>query len=719
VTGTGPNGGDTGPDRESGVADDDTTPDDAPATPDKQDVPTAPEDPVKGPLRTAFANFLVWATTGAGFVTLVAVSGGAVAWVRISQAQLPAEETLKGFSRDDFVDIGRIPMGLFGVLGLLAVAIVIAMDPKRQSASEPGKDQPASELRRGLCVLVGLGIAVAILAARDIRLGGTIAALVIDGLATLLGILMLTGPGVKPSDGEEYRQWREFHYRVGNFVRTPDGQLRPRGLWAGVGVAAVVGGIYFFIFGGLDGQWWVAGSVVVASALAGICFGVARASGGDAWRYGAAVFLSVSLFGAYLGIAINLRDPKISPIALLRRSADGTVSGIVGLYVVHGTDRTWLGTVTQECSNGRFHLRSRSGRLKSIPRNEVVDEEIGAPVGFADINERARELYTELVRRQPDSRVWPATPDNNAVTGEGCACATPHLEKVVPDHAGRGQSVELRGRAFGNRGTVTLRGKAMALGEWSPGLITAAVTDGTTSGPVVVRNACGRRSNAVTLTIAANTAPVANLSVSFARESRTFRLDSSGSFDPDGARVRHRIWRVDGRELRAFRDRRVARLTLAGSLRHITVELLVVDASGQASAPARQRLSTRVEVYRVAGDQTFAFDRDTLTPAGIRRLRQLRDRMARLRDWIVRVRVYGHTDYVGSAAYNLSLSQRRADRVREVVFGGLGVAARNIRPVKGLGERDARAHRSDDPRRAHDRRVDIFVRLERQRSSAK
>jgi outer membrane protein OmpA-like peptidoglycan-associated protein len=689
VTGTGSDEKSSSPDSEASKTDDPS--------------PGRKEDGVEGVFRKAFVNFLVWATTGAGFVTLVAATGGAVAWVRLSQAQLPAEEALKTFSRDDFIDIGRVPMGLFGVLGLLAVAIVIAMDPK---------GQPSSELRRGLCLLIGLGIAVAVLSARGVEVWRTVVALAVDLVVVLLGLLVLSGPGVEPGEGEEFRRWRKFQFDVGSFVRTTEGQLRPRGLWVAALSAAAVCLFYLWIVG----RWWVGGSVVVASALAGVSFGIARAASGRFWPYGVAVFLSVALFGAYLGVATNLRDPKMSPIALLRRSADGTMSGMVGLYVVHGKDRTWLGAVTQECANGEFHLRKGSGRLQSIPRAEVVDEAIGSPVSFAHINQRGRDLYAELVRRQADRKAWPATPDNNAITGHACTCATPRLERLVPDHAGPGDRIELNGRAFGGRGTVTLGGKAMALGEWSPRLITAAVARGMRSGPVVVRNACGRRSKAVKLTIATNAAPVANLSVSFSSASHTFRLDSSGSFDPDGGPLTHRIWRIEGRRLEAARDRRVTRVTLPRGGK-ATVELAVVDESGRVSAPARQRLSTRVEVYSIVGDQTFAFDRDTLTAAGTRRLRQLRDRMARLREQIVQVRIYGYTDYVGSTAYNASLSQRRANRIREVVFDDLGIAARRIRPVEGRGERYARAHRRDDPRRVHDRRVDIRVRLERERRS--
>jgi outer membrane protein OmpA-like peptidoglycan-associated protein len=71
--------------------------------------------------------------------------------------------------------------------------------------------------------------------------------------------------------------------------------------------------------------------------------------------------------------------------------------------------------------------------------------------------------------------------------------------------------------------------------------------------------------------------------------------------------------------------------------------------------------------------------------------------------WII-----GHTDTVGSDAYNEALSIRRADRVRQALLK-LGVPAESI-VIKGMGKRELLVQtpdRTDEPR---NRRVEISVR---------
>lgn len=82
------------------------------------------------------------------------------------------------------------------------------------------------------------------------------------------------------------------------------------------------------------------------------------------------------------------------------------------------------------------------------------------------------------------------------------------------------------------------------------------------------------------------------------------------------------------------------------------------------------------------------------------------------RDFIDRqsteVWIIGHTDTVGSDAYNEALSLRRADRVRQALLK-LGVPAESI-VIKGMGKRELLVQtpdRTDEPR---NRRVEISVR---------
>ena len=51
------------------------------------------------------------------------------------------------------------------------------------------------------------------------------------------------------------------------------------------------------------------------------------------------------------------------------------------------------------------------------------------------------------------------------------------------------------------------------------------------------------------------------------------------------------------------------------------------------------------------------------------------------------VTVVGHTDAVGSDAYNMALGQRRADAVRSYIIEQ-GYPAQNVAPAKSMGKRD-------------------------------
>lgn len=89
-------------------------------------------------------------------------------------------------------------------------------------------------------------------------------------------------------------------------------------------------------------------------------------------------------------------------------------------------------------------------------------------------------------------------------------------------------------------------------------------------------------------------------------------------------------------------------------------------------------------VERLSADALFPFDRggvNDIRPQGIADIQQI---AARLRSQpFDHVEVDGYTDRLGGADYNLNLSQRRADAVRDVLISQ-GVPAEKIRAV-GFG----------------------------------
>jgi OOP family OmpA-OmpF porin len=107
-------------------------------------------------------------------------------------------------------------------------------------------------------------------------------------------------------------------------------------------------------------------------------------------------------------------------------------------------------------------------------------------------------------------------------------------------------------------------------------------------------------------------------------------------------------------------------------------------------------------IATLSGPQ-FDFNRATLKPAG----RQVVAEAARvLREKPdLHVSVEGHTDSVGSDAYNMRLSERRASAVRDALVSE-GVDASRI-TVKGWGETKPIASNDTAEGRAQNRRVEI------------
>jgi OOP family OmpA-OmpF porin len=99
----------------------------------------------------------------------------------------------------------------------------------------------------------------------------------------------------------------------------------------------------------------------------------------------------------------------------------------------------------------------------------------------------------------------------------------------------------------------------------------------------------------------------------------------------------------------------------------------------------------------------FAFDSAQLTPAGVAALAATIDTLEK--DPNLRVRVDGHTDSIGSEAYNLQLSKRRADAVKRHLAAE-GIAADRIE-TRGLGFANPAADNTTESGRAENRRVEL------------
>jgi outer membrane protein OmpA-like peptidoglycan-associated protein len=102
----------------------------------------------------------------------------------------------------------------------------------------------------------------------------------------------------------------------------------------------------------------------------------------------------------------------------------------------------------------------------------------------------------------------------------------------------------------------------------------------------------------------------------------------------------------------------------------------------------------------------FVFDKEELTDASRAEFARIRDELARRP--APEVVVIGHTDRVGSLAYNDALALKRAERVRAALVEA-GVDAGQIE-VAGRGEREPAAPTADEVPEERNRRVEITVR---------
>lgn len=114
------------------------------------------------------------------------------------------------------------------------------------------------------------------------------------------------------------------------------------------------------------------------------------------------------------------------------------------------------------------------------------------------------------------------------------------------------------------------------------------------------------------------------------------------------------------------------------------------------------------ERYTISGDGLFDFDKATIRPDLAAKLDQIVAESPELKSkGYTKVDIVGHTDSVGSEAYNQSLSERRAESTADyLVSKGI---PRNVITTSGMGESQPVATNETAEGRQLNRRVEITI----------
>ena len=128
-------------------------------------------------------------------------------------------------------------------------------------------------------------------------------------------------------------------------------------------------------------------------------------------------------------------------------------------------------------------------------------------------------------------------------------------------------------------------------------------------------------------------------------------------------------------------------------------------APAPAAAPAVVPAAPATEKVSFAADAFFDFNKTALKPEGKAKLDDLADKVKGLNLEVVIA--VGHTDSVGSDAYNEKLSVKRSEAVKSYL-AGKGIDASKIY-TEGKGEKQPVADNKSAEGRAKNRRVEIEV----------
>jgi outer membrane protein OmpA-like peptidoglycan-associated protein len=203
----------------------------------------------------------------------------------------------------------------------------------------------------------------------------------------------------------------------------------------------------------------------------------------------------------------------------------------------------------------------------------------------------------------------------------------------------------------------------------------------------------------------ANRPPIARFKAPAEVEANTLvTFSAEESSDPDGDRLTYRWDFGEGTTSSFTFPNATHRYTRAGNY---TARLTVDDGRGGSDTTSCPIAIIRRVVLADAPDKVlFDFDKADLKPEGQKIVAEVVQEMKENPQ--LRAHLVGHADAIGSDQYNMGLSRRRAEAVRNALVR-MGIAADRI-TVDWKGKREPVASNDTKQGRAQNRRVEITLR---------